>query len=424
MAQDAWPFDDRDVAEAEWRKMAYLWRATGVIDGDGDELAVQQRAAGAALQVDVQAGNAWIVGHYFENDAVVEVAVPAPAANPRIDTIVVEYDFALNTRTIKRHAGAEAAAPAPPALTQNRTTKYELPLMDVYCPVGMVSVKTADDGANGYLLADRRVFSFDEARLCVLAPVRLATTAAMAASTITGNARVANANGAMANIDGTAPAVGDRILDKDHATTSARGVWVIESLGSATRPWRMRRAADMDEDHEVRGGAWIRVTEGSTLADTGWLLTTNDPISIGVTGLTFTQFPGSGGGANEIGYAEQTSSQTGIGTSMTDLTSLTTTVTVGANPIMVHGYVTFQKKGATGYTTLEIYDTTAGAALRNVRGAVVVVDDFVTIHVWARVAPAAGSRSYKLRALAQNNTTDTISGSSLYTAFIQVLEVV
>lgn len=443
MAEDAWPFATRQAEEAEWREMGRLWRQTGVIEGDGNELDVQQRAAGAALQVDVQTGTAWITGHYFESDAVVEVPVPAPVANPRIDTIAVRFDFALNTRTIVRIAGAEAAAPAPPALVQNRTTKYEFPLRDVYCPVGMISVKTADDGVNGYLLADRRAYSFDHSRLCLPAPVRLATVAAMAASTVTGNARVANANGAMANIDGTAPAVGNRILDKDHATTSARGVWVIESLGSATRPWRMRRAADMDEEHELHAGAWVRVTEGATLADTGWLLTTNDPISIGVTGLTFTQFPPAGGGTS---VGDLLDWQFVRKTALESVTSSTTlqnddhlTLAIGANESWIYEFVLLVNSasdtpdiklavttpaGANGWFSLvgmsaavagtesDVRSTTGGLNGTGLTLGVTAAETVIVVRAIVRTTGTAGSVTLQWAQSTSNGTATTVGQDS------------
>jgi hypothetical protein len=159
MTQTAYPFNDVQVYEDEWRPMARLWRPSGVIPLEGNSLAVQQRAAGAAMQVDVQTGLAFIVGHYYENDAVVELPIVAPVANPRIDTIVVEFDFVAGTRILKVVQGAEAAVPAAPALTQNLTVKWQFALWDIYNRVGEVSIKTASDGVNGYLLADRRIYS-------------------------------------------------------------------------------------------------------------------------------------------------------------------------------------------------------------------------------------------------------------------------
>lgn len=123
--------------------------------------------------------------------------------------------------------------------------------------------------------------------------VRLATTTALAASTLVGNVRTANANGALPTIDGVAPAVNDRILDKDHGTGSSRGVYVVTSLGSGGAPWVLTRAADFDVSAEVTAGATVVVTEGTANgpgnANGGnvFMLTTPDPITLGSTSLTF-----------------------------------------------------------------------------------------------------------------------------------------
>jgi hypothetical protein len=57
------------------------------------------------------------------------------------------------------------------------------------------------------------------------------------------------------------------------------------------------RATDFDSDAEVTAGAYVWVTEGSTQADTAWVLTTNDPITLGGasgTALTFVLFSSAG----------------------------------------------------------------------------------------------------------------------------------
>lgn len=100
-----------------------------------------------------------------------------------------------------------------------------------------------------------------------------------------------------ANIDGVALAQGDRILLKDQTGSAAEnGIWVITTLGTGSNGvWD--RATDFDEDDEVTSGAFTFVEEGSTNGDTGWVLTTNDPITIGGasgTSLTFAQFSGAG----------------------------------------------------------------------------------------------------------------------------------
>lgn len=83
-------------------------------------------------------------------------------------------------------------------------------------------------------------------------------------------------------IDGVTLVVGDRVLVKDQTTQSANGIYV-----AASGAWT--RATDADAAAEVTAGLSVMVTEGTTLADTQWRLTTNDAIAIGTTALTFAQ---------------------------------------------------------------------------------------------------------------------------------------
>ena len=53
------------------------------------------------------------------------------------------------------------------------------------------------------------------------------------------------------------------------------------------------RATDFDSDAEVTANAFVFIEEGNTYADTAWVLTTNNPITIGGssgTSLTWAQF--------------------------------------------------------------------------------------------------------------------------------------
>jgi phage-related tail fiber protein len=85
-------------------------------------------------------------------------------------------------------------------------------------------------------------------------------------------------------IDGVTLATGDRVLLKDQSTASQNGIYVVVASGAASR------ATDCDADAEVTGGFAVWVNEGTANGDTGWVLTTNDPITVGSTSLTFTQF--------------------------------------------------------------------------------------------------------------------------------------
>lgn len=87
-------------------------------------------------------------------------------------------------------------------------------------------------------------------------------------------------------IDGIALVVGDRCLVKNQTTTSQNGIYVV-----AASTWS--RATDMDAWNEVPGG-FTFVEQGSTLADTGWVCTSDQGGTLGTTAITFTQFSGAG----------------------------------------------------------------------------------------------------------------------------------
>jgi len=110
--------------------------------------------------------------------------------------------------------------------------------------------------------------------LDVKASVRAATTANI---TLSGTQTV----------DGVALIAGDRVLVKDQSTASANGIYVV-----AASTWS--RSTDADTDAEVTSGMFTFVEEGTVNADSGWVLSTNNPIVVGSTSLTFAQFSGAG----------------------------------------------------------------------------------------------------------------------------------
>ena len=116
--------------------------------------------------------------------------------------------------------------------------------------------------------------------------VRAATTTAGTLATSFANLSV---------IDGVTLATGDRILIKNQATGSENGIYTVNASGAPTR------ATDSDANAEVTGGLAVFVEEGTTLADTGWVLTNNGTTTIGTTPLVFTQFSGTGTYTNGTG---------------------------------------------------------------------------------------------------------------------------
>ena len=107
--------------------------------------------------------------------------------------------------------------------------------------------------------------------------VRVATTANI---TISSDLNVGD------TIDGVTLANGDRVLVKDQSTGSQNGIYTAGAVPA--------RAADANTDAEVTAGMFVFVEEGTANADNGYVLTTNDTISLDSTSLTFTQFSGAG----------------------------------------------------------------------------------------------------------------------------------
>ena len=127
--------------------------------------------------------------------------------------------------------------------------------------------------------------------------VRLSTTAALAANTPAGSGigktLTADANGAL-SVDGVAVAVNDRILVKNEAAGADNGIYIVTDTGDGSNPFILTRATDADQSAEVTANLAAFVEEGTASADTGWVLTTNNPITLDTTALVFSQFTGVG----------------------------------------------------------------------------------------------------------------------------------
>lgn len=96
-------------------------------------------------------------------------------------------------------------------------------------------------------------------------------------------------------VDGGTPTNGDRIFVPFQTDGTQNGTYLYNSAGAWTR------TTDADSSAEVKAGMYVWITEGTTYADTAWVLTTNDPITLGSTLLTFVQF--SAVGQINAGYA-------------------------------------------------------------------------------------------------------------------------
>lgn len=108
--------------------------------------------------------------------------------------------------------------------------------------------------------------------------VRLATTADV------GNLAVTSS--AVDEVDGIPVAVGDRILVKNQDDGTQNGIYEVLVVGTGSNgTWR--RALDADANDKVTSGLTTVITAGTVNANKTFRLTTADPITLGVSNLTF-----------------------------------------------------------------------------------------------------------------------------------------
>ena len=130
--------------------------------------------------------------------------------------------------------------------------------------------QTQDAATKGYVDAVKQALDIKDS-------VRVATTANI---TIASDLNVGD------TIDGVTLVDGDRVLVKNQSTASENGIYIAGSSPV--------RSADANTSADVTSGMFCFVEEGTVGGDNGFVLTTNDPITLDTTNLTFVQFSGAG----------------------------------------------------------------------------------------------------------------------------------
>jgi hypothetical protein len=283
-------------------------RATGVDSGNITDLTVAEVKALLNLEdADVKA----LAGAMVTGNTETGITVTYQAGDNTIDFVVSTLD----------------ALPAPTAslsLNSQKITNLATPTV------------STDAATKAYVDATA-------AGIDVKGSVRVASTATVGTYNSTGGtSALGQLTSAPNTLDGVTLAANDRILVKDHSTGAANGIYVVTTLGSgANGVWD--RAGDADSDAEVTSGMYVFVEEGTANADAGFILTTNNPITLGGasgTSLTFTQFSGAGQITAGAGLTKTGNTIDVIGTS--------NRITVNANDIDISAaYV-----GQTSITTL------------------------------------------------------------------------
>jgi len=121
-------------------------------------------------------------------------------------------------------------------------------------------------------------------------------------------------------IDGIVLVSGDRVLVKNQTAQADNGLYLC-----AAGAWT--RTTDMNTWAQVPG-AYVFVETGSTLADTGWVCTSDAGGTIGVTAITWAQFSGAGSGVSSITFGS---------TGLTPATATTGAVTVAGTLVVLNG---------------------------------------------------------------------------------------
>ena len=95
-------------------------------------------------------------------------------------------------------------------------------------------------------------------------------------------------------VDGVVLVATDRVLVKNQTASADNGLYLC-----AAGAWT--RTTDMNTWAQVPG-AYVFVEQGTTLADTGWVCTSDAGGTIGVTAMTWAQFSGAGSGVSSITF--------------------------------------------------------------------------------------------------------------------------
>ena len=139
------------------------------------------------------------------------------------------------------------------------------------------------------------------------------------ASVVAGTTANITLSGAQ-TIDGISIVATDRVLVKDQTAPAENGIYVASATAWA-------RASDMSTWAQVPG-AYVFIETGTTLADTGWVCTSNAGGTINVTAMTWAQFSGAGSGVSSITFGS---------TGLTPATTTTGAVTVGGTLAIANG---------------------------------------------------------------------------------------
>ena len=274
----------------------------GTFGGSGSTLTdgITVKAALEELEAAVEAGNSSLAGDSGTasgSSITIAGGTGLTTTGDNSSTITVDLDDttvtaasygaagSVGTFTVDGQGRLTAAADVSISITHDQVSDFDTGVQSNR--LDQMAAPTADVSLNGQKITgladpvnaqDAVTKSYADALvtgLDVKDSVRVATTANI---TLSGTQTV----------DGVSLLAGDRVLVKNQSTASQNGIYDVVNGGAWTR------SSDADENAEVTSGLFAFVEEGTTNNNTGWVLATENPITVGTTALAFTQFSGTG----------------------------------------------------------------------------------------------------------------------------------
>jgi hypothetical protein len=216
-------------------------------------------------------------------------------------------------------------------------------------------------------------------------------------------------------VDGVTLVAADRVLVKDQSTGSQNGIYV-----AAAGAWT--RATDFDNTPgvEVTPGAFAFVEEGTTNADSGWVLTTNGTITIGTTALTFTQFSGAGSITAGNGLTK-TGNTLDVGGTADRISVATDSIDIAATYVGQNTITTLGTIGTGTWQGTAVAGQYGGTGVNNSGKTITLGGNLTTSGAFTTTLTATANTAVTLPTtgtLATLNNTETFTGSKSFDSAI------
>lgn len=362
-----------------------MYADRGPLKGYNGELAV---TAGVG-KVTVATGAAYVYGIPYELDAALDVTIPTPVANTRVDRIVLRADWTAKTVRVTRIAGTEGAGA--PAITQTPGSVYDVKLAQVSITTGGVITVTderqfcrfasevasenlADGAVTAAKLASNSVGSTALADGAV-------TSNKLAAAAVASDKLAAGAVGSTALADGAVVTakLATGVLSADATGRGKMADGFITTAKIADGQVTAAKIADRSRALFVPAVYAKNVSSGTHLdwggaSDPGWVMPDNTKCEVAGSfqvprdyvsdmGIAAVVYPAASGNL----YCE----------------NLFTSARAGETMPQHQHSTTYQAVGVTANTVQEVQDLAGSAALQ-----AVVIDEYITLR-WTRDATNA-----------------------------------